>query len=358
MYSYEPRPLPSVISETLIPVAKDCIKELSEARKEAVATHDLACKAMKDRNSSKFTPFIKGDKVWLEACNLKCLYENCKFAPKREGPFSISKALSPVTYCLSIPSKWKIYNTFHASLLSPYCKNDVHGPNYTRPPADLIRTEEEYEVEAIIAHWGFTRNRSYLMHWKGYSSAEDSWEPEANLEHVADLLFAYKKAHPKAFPSRTQTITISHVYSEMSPTRTVPYAHHLHNPACPGTLNTHHLILDDSRFASPLLMAVETNSPLFLAYQVALQAFCVENLGRYVDGHEPNIGMTRTLLCTISNELVPNILQLFDQLEGANLLYNIHNQHTSPTTHPSGGLTASPASSSSSGSPGSSPTHH
>ena len=56
MYGYEPRPLPSIISETLIPVAEDRIRELSEARKEAVAAHDLACKEMKDWNSSKFTP--------------------------------------------------------------------------------------------------------------------------------------------------------------------------------------------------------------------------------------------------------------------------------------------------------------
>ena len=65
----------------------------------------------------------------------------------------------------------------------------------------------------------------------------------------------------------------------MSPTRTIPYACHLHNPACPGTLNAHCFILDDSCFACPLLMVVETDSPLFLAYQVALQAFCMENLG-------------------------------------------------------------------------------
>ena len=121
MYGYEPRPLPSVISKTLILVAKDHIKELSKARKEVLAAHDLARKAMKDRNSGKFAPFAKRDKVWLEARNLKCLYENHKFAPKREGPFLISKVLSPITYRLSIPSKWKIHNTFHAFLLSPYC---------------------------------------------------------------------------------------------------------------------------------------------------------------------------------------------------------------------------------------------
>ena len=144
-----------------------------------------------------------------------------------------------VTYHLSIPSKWKIHNTSHASLLSPYRENDVHGPNYMRPPPDLIRTEEEYEVEAIITHQGSTRNRSYLVHWKGYSSAEDSWEPEANLEHAADLLRAYKRAHPKAFSPRTRTISVNCIYSDMSPIRTVPYARRLHEPACPGTLSTH-----------------------------------------------------------------------------------------------------------------------
>ena len=170
-------------------------------------------------------------------------------------------------------------------------------------------------------------------------------------------LRAYKKARPKAFSPRTQTISVNHVHSDMSPTRTVPYARRLCEPACPGTLSTHCLVLNDSHLASPLLMAMETDSPLFLTYQAALQAFWIENLGRYIERHEPNIGMTQTLICTIANELVPDILQLFDQLGGADLLYNIRNQRTSPITCPSGELTASPASSlSSSGSPGSSPT--
>ena len=128
MYGYEPRPLPSIISETLIPAAEKCIKELSEARKEAVVTHDLARKAMKDQNSDKFTPFAKGDKVWLEAWNLKCLYENCKFTPKWEGPFLISEVLSLITYCLSIPSNGR--STTHSMLLSylPIAKTMCMAP--------------------------------------------------------------------------------------------------------------------------------------------------------------------------------------------------------------------------------------
>jgi len=110
MYGYEPRPLPSVISETHIPAVEGRIRELSEARREALAAHDIACRVMKDRSTARFSPFQKGDKVWLEARNLKCLYENRKFAPRREGPFLISEVLSPITYRLAIPTKWKIHN--------------------------------------------------------------------------------------------------------------------------------------------------------------------------------------------------------------------------------------------------------
>jgi hypothetical protein len=36
---------------------------------------------------------------------------------------------------------------FHALLLTPYVENEVHGPNYERPPAELTEQEEEWEVE-------------------------------------------------------------------------------------------------------------------------------------------------------------------------------------------------------------------
>jgi len=210
--------------------------------------------------------------VWLEARNLRCLYENRKFAPKREGPFLISEVLSPITYRLAIPTRWKIHNTFHASLLSPYRENSVHGPNYTRPPPDLIEGEEEYEVKAILSHRGSARNRSYLVHWKGYSSADDSWEPETHLEHAADLLSMYKRQHPKAFPSRTTTsvVSIGCISLNMPATRTTLFARRLRQPAHEQVLRTHKLFLDDSLHASPLFLALDPDSPLYLVYRAAL----------------------------------------------------------------------------------------
>jgi hypothetical protein len=36
--------------------------------------------------------------------------------------------------------------------LMPYIKNEVHGPNFLKPPNEIINGEEEYKVEAIIGH--------------------------------------------------------------------------------------------------------------------------------------------------------------------------------------------------------------
>jgi hypothetical protein len=57
------------------------------------------------------------------------------------------------------------------------------------PPPDIINGEPEWEVEAIIGmcHYGLKKKRQYCVHWKGYSNAYDTWEPEENLNAPALL---------------------------------------------------------------------------------------------------------------------------------------------------------------------------
>ena len=52
---------------------------------------------MANQKQLKFTPFEKGQKVWLDTRNLKTGHHK-KIAPKREGPFEIEETLGPVTY--------------------------------------------------------------------------------------------------------------------------------------------------------------------------------------------------------------------------------------------------------------------
>jgi len=51
----------------------------------------------------------------------------------------------------NFPHHGKFHPVFHASLLSPYSETPSHGPNFSRPPPDLIDGETEYEVELIKA---------------------------------------------------------------------------------------------------------------------------------------------------------------------------------------------------------------
>ena len=142
--------------------------------------------------------FKKGDKVWLEAKNLKIPYASRKLAPKREGPFIIDKVMGPVTCKLKLPLKWKIHPVFHISLLTPYHETQVHGENFLEPPPDLIDNEPEWEVEVILVHKmkGGTKgkpNMVYLVKWKGYASSDNTWEPERNLKHAEEILNKYKR---------------------------------------------------------------------------------------------------------------------------------------------------------------------
>ena len=100
MMGYEPRALPTVISKSNIPAVESHLAALDAACKEALAANELAQQTMKARNWCTFTPSKKGDRVWLEGRNLWRSLPNPKFAAKREGPFTITAVLSPITYKL------------------------------------------------------------------------------------------------------------------------------------------------------------------------------------------------------------------------------------------------------------------
>ena len=119
MFGEPPIAIPLSFESTKYPTMEDKMKTLKQNREEALAAHELARTRMADRQKSTFSPFRKGDQVWLDSRNLKTMYHK-KMKPKREGPFTITEVLGPVTYRLQLPTSWQIHNVFHATLLKPY----------------------------------------------------------------------------------------------------------------------------------------------------------------------------------------------------------------------------------------------
>ena len=149
---------------------------------------------MAEQIKSNFTPFKKGQMVWLDTRHLKTNYHK-KMAPKQEGPFEIEEVLGPVTYQLKLPETWKIHKVFHATLLFPYKENKVYGENYPQPLPDVKNEEEVYKVEQILKHRRRGRGYEYLVKWAKYPILETLWEPKSRFTGLAEILQEYQECH-------------------------------------------------------------------------------------------------------------------------------------------------------------------
>ena len=71
-------------------------------------------------------------------------------------------------------------------------ETEEYGINFQEPPLDLIEGEEEWEVEQILDERKQGQTQQYLIRWKGYSSAHDSWEPSTGI-NAPDLIADFHK---------------------------------------------------------------------------------------------------------------------------------------------------------------------
>jgi len=137
---------------------------LQEERKQlndhwAAAT--MAQKQFYDKKRKPMT-FRIGDKVMLSTKNLRLTRPSKKLSEKYLGPFEVVRVTgSGLAYELKLPPSWRIFNTFHVSLLEPYVRRE--GDEYAPPPPDLIDDHEEWEVEAILDHKETGEGRKYLV---------------------------------------------------------------------------------------------------------------------------------------------------------------------------------------------------
>jgi hypothetical protein len=171
------------------------IQHLEQIRKEVTATLQITTREITKGGAPSLShTFYKDDLVLLEATNLQTMHPKVKLAPRHYGPFKVIWA-SPTNCKLDLPSTMRIHPVFHNSLLKLYTETKEHGPNYARPPPEIVEGEEgHYEIELILASRP-TRNQKsmqYLVKWTGYPDSENSWIPAKELTHTQELLKAWE----------------------------------------------------------------------------------------------------------------------------------------------------------------------
>ena len=99
---YVPRARIKRFTSNHSPTVNQRLKDVQEARNQAQEAMTRAQDQWKKGRDPKkdFTPYETGQKVWLNAKNLKTSHPFTKLVPKRYGPFEIIKKLSDVAYQL------------------------------------------------------------------------------------------------------------------------------------------------------------------------------------------------------------------------------------------------------------------
>lgn len=144
-----------------------------------------------------------GDLVLVSTKNL---YEkgSRKLQPRFIGPFKVVRPVGAVAAELELPKQWKrIHNVFHVSLLKPYkaADHEQHKVVWGPQPIQWLDGEPIWRVEKLLDHRFVPRHPKskqlvlqYLVRWKGYGEADDTWEPRSNLLTCSELIKAYKRS--------------------------------------------------------------------------------------------------------------------------------------------------------------------
>lgn len=201
LYGYHPTFQISLPSVSQTPAVDERLKALKEVQEDTQGALELAAERMKryfDQHVQEAPQFEVGDKVWIDAKNLAISQPSRKLTYKRLGPYEITKKIGPLNYEVKIPRAWRIHPVFHVELLRPHPKDLIPGRAPANPPPVDVEGQEEYEVEEILDSRLYRRKLEYLVRWKGYDDASNTWEPAENVKNAPLLIKEFHKKHPQA----------------------------------------------------------------------------------------------------------------------------------------------------------------
>ena len=93
----------------------------------------------------------------------------------------------------------KIHPVVKISRVKPYKEHLEGQPTFKPGPVQVTEDWEiEFEVESIIDSRWKGHRLEYLVHWKGYSDEDRTWEPKGNLTNVSEAIKDFHCSKPNA----------------------------------------------------------------------------------------------------------------------------------------------------------------
>jgi hypothetical protein len=158
------------------------------------------------QGARNFPNWKEGDKVWLDARNLKQGRPSQKLSDKKLGPFTIKRVITDALFEFQLPKSMKVHPVFNMVYLTKAHDDPIPGCQHVPAAPIIVEGEEEYKVEEILNSRMFRRQLQYLVKWKGYSTLHNSWEPAKNIANAQSQVRKFHAAHPNA--PRTLSATI------------------------------------------------------------------------------------------------------------------------------------------------------
>ncbi|HEV7736862.1 MAG TPA: hypothetical protein VGO47_05740, partial [Chlamydiales bacterium] len=194
---FEPRQVPSRM-EAVNEFKERMATSLEEARAAlSEAQDDMARYYNRRRQPAPI--FEPGDKVYLEAEDIRTSRPSRKLSHRRLGPYEIVKAVGRHAYQLKLPKTMKqLHPVFPVIKLTTALDDPIPGRRPKPPPPPvLVEGEQEWEVEEVLDSRMFRGQLEYLIRWKGFGIEESSWEPRTNV-HAPQLVAKFQQEHPGA----------------------------------------------------------------------------------------------------------------------------------------------------------------
>ena len=141
-----------------------------------------------------------GDKVYLDASDIRTTHPSKKLSHKRLGPFTVERQVGTRgAYRLQLPPSMRcLYPVFNVIKITPAEDDPIPGRRIPPPPPpEIINGEEEWVVEEILDSKVMNRKLRYLIKWKYFNIEHNTWEPWDNV-HAPDLVADFYQKHSGA----------------------------------------------------------------------------------------------------------------------------------------------------------------